>query len=95
MLFRSVKEFISTNTDFECRYLVLGHMQRGGGPTAFDRVLAMRLGAYATNRLLSGFRGEMVGVDGNKLVSHPLSYVLSTFRTVDPERLLLADAMAQ
>ncbi|MFZ4506529.1 MAG: 6-phosphofructokinase [Fimbriimonas sp.] len=90
-----VKEFISTNTDFECRYLVLGHMQRGGGPTAFDRVLAMRLGAYATNRLLSGFRSEMVGVDGNKLVSHPLSYVLSTFRTVDPERLLLADAMAQ
>jgi 6-phosphofructokinase 1 len=70
-------------------------MQRGGTPTAFDRVLGLRLGAFATNRLLSGFRGEMAGVDGNRLVSHPLSYVLSTQRTVDPEKLLLAEVMAQ
>lgn len=90
-----IKEFIQKNTGFEARNLVLGHMQRGGSPTAFDRVLALRLGAFATNRLLSGFRGEMVGVDGSKLVSHPLSYVLSTERTVDPEKLLLAEVMAQ
>ncbi|MCW5936705.1 MAG: 6-phosphofructokinase [Fimbriimonadaceae bacterium] len=90
-----VKDFISANTGFEVRYLVLGHMQRGGSPTAFDRVLALRLGALAANRLLSGFAGEMVGVDGNKLVSHPLSYVLSTERTVDPDKLLLVDVMAQ
>lgn len=89
-----IKEFIERNTGFELRYLVLGHMQRGGTPTAFDRVLALRLGAFATNRLLSGFTGEMAGVDGTKLVSHPLSYVLSTERTIDPERLLLAEAMA-
>lgn len=89
-----IKEFIEKNTGFELRYLVLGHMQRGGTPTAFDRVLALRLGAHATNRLLSGFRGEMVGVDGSKLVSHPLSYVLSTERAIDPDRLLLAEAMA-
>jgi len=90
-----IKEFIQKNTGFEARNLVLGHMQRGGSPTAFDRVLALRLGAFATNRLLSGFRGEMAGVDGSKLVSHPLSYVLSTERTVDPEKLLLAEVMAQ
>lgn len=89
-----IKEFVHKTTGFEARYLVLGHMQRGGSPTAFDRVLALRLGAHAANRLLSGFRGEMVGVDGNKLVSHPLSYVLSTERTVDPEKLLLAEVMA-
>jgi 6-phosphofructokinase 1 len=89
-----IKEFIHKNTGFEARYLVLGHMQRGGSPTAFDRVLALRLGAMAANRLLSGYAGDMVGVDGNKLVSHPLSYVLSTERTVDPEKLLLADVMA-
>jgi 6-phosphofructokinase 1 len=90
-----VKEFIQKTTGFEARYLVLGHMQRGGSPTAFDRVLALRLGALAANRLLSGFKAEMAGVDGGKLVSHPLSYVLSSERTVDPEKLLLAEVMAQ
>jgi len=90
-----IKDFIEKNTGFEARHMVLGHMQRGGSPTAFDRVLALRLGALAANRLLSGFTGEMVGVDGTKLVSHPLSYVLSTERAIDPEKLLLAGVMAQ
>jgi 6-phosphofructokinase 1 len=89
-----IKEFIQKNTGFEARYLVLGHMQRGGSPTAFDRVLALRLGAFAANRLISGYRGEMAGVDGTGLVSHPLSYVLSTERVIDPEKLLLAEIMA-
>lgn len=91
---KDVHEFIKKETGFEARYLVLGHMQRGGNPTAFDRVIALRFGARAVNRLINGFHGEMVGVDGGKLVSHPLSYVLSTERTVDPEKLLLVDVMA-
>ncbi len=90
-----IKDFIEKNTGFEARQMVLGHMQRGGSPTAFDRVLALRLGALAANRLISGYTGEMVGVDGVKLVSHPLSYVLSTERAIDPEKLLLAGVMAQ
>ncbi len=90
-----IKNFIEKKTHFEARYLVLGHMQRGGSPTAFDRVLGLRLGAFAANRLISGFRGEMAGVDGGKLVSHPLGYVLSTERTINPERLLLAEVMAK
>ncbi|MFI5385175.1 MAG: 6-phosphofructokinase [Fimbriimonadales bacterium] len=90
-----IKNFIQKSIGFDARTLVLGHMQRGGSPTAFDRVLALRLGAFAANRLLSGFKGEMVGVDGNQLVAHPLGYVLSTERNIDPERLLLAEVMAQ
>ncbi len=89
-----VKMFIEKNTGFDTRYLVLGHLQRGGSPTVFDRVLALRLGALAANRLISGFRGEMAGVDGTKLVTHPLTYVLSTERTIDPEKLLLAEVMS-
>lgn len=89
-----IKDFIEKNTGFETRHVVLGHMQRGGSPSAFDRVLALRLGALAANRIISGYRGEMVGVDGGKLVSHPLSYVLSTEREIDPEKLILADSMA-
>lgn len=87
--------FLTLRTPFEVRPLVLGHMQRGGSPTAFDRVLALRLSAFATNRLLSGFRGEMAGVDGGKLVSNSLEYVLTTGRKVDPERLALAETMAK
>lgn len=90
-----VRSFIHKNTGFEARYTVLGHMQRGGSPTSFDRVLALRLGAMAANRLISGYSGEMVGVDGNRLVHHPLSYVLSTERTIDPDKLLLVDVMSQ
>ena len=82
------------HTGFDARTMVLGHMQRGGSPTAFDRVLALRLGAFAANRLLSGYKGEMVGVDGAALVSHPLGYVLSTERNIDPERLLLSEVMS-
>ncbi|MBL8067177.1 MAG: 6-phosphofructokinase [Armatimonadetes bacterium] len=89
-----VKSFVQKNTGFEARESVLGHMQRGGSPTSFDRVLALRLGAFAANRLISGFSGEMVGVDGGKLVHHPLSYILSTERTIDPDKLLLVDMMA-
>ncbi|MCC6686563.1 MAG: 6-phosphofructokinase [Fimbriimonadaceae bacterium] len=90
-----VRDFIEKHAGYEARYLVLGHMQRGGSPTAFDRVLALQLGAHAANRLISGHRGEMVGVDGTKLVSHPLSYVLSTERQIDPEKLLLVEVMAR
>lgn len=90
-----IKMFLEKNTGFEARYLVLGHMQRGGSPTAFDRVLSLRLGAHAANRLIDGHSGEMVGVDGSRLVAHPLDYVLHTERTVDPDKLLLASVMAQ
>lgn len=90
-----VCDAILASTGVEARYLVLGHMQRGGSPTSFDRVLALRLSAFGTNRLISGFRGEMVGVDGGRLVSHPLTYVLSAERRVDPDKLLLAEVMAR
>lgn len=90
-----IQEFISQSTGFEARCVVLGHMQRGGSPTAFDRVLALRLGAMAANRLISGYSGEMVGVDRNRMVSHPLSFVLSSSRVIDQEKLLLVDVMSQ
>ncbi|MBL8087283.1 MAG: 6-phosphofructokinase [Chthonomonas sp.] len=90
-----IKDFITKSTGFEARYLVLGHMQRGGSPTGFDRVLGLRLGAFAANRLISGFKGEMVGVDGSKLVSHPISYVLSSERTIEAEKLFLVEVMAR
>lgn len=89
-----IKDLVEKRTGFDARYIVLGHMQRGGRPTAMDRVMALRLGAFAVNRLLNGFKGEMAGVESGRLVSHPLDYVLSSSRTVDPDRLMLIDQMA-
>ncbi len=90
-----IRDFIEKNTGYDSRYLVLGHMQRGGSPSAFDRVLALRLGSFAADRLLGGESGAMAGVAGTQLVSTPLAQVLSTPRKVDSEKLLLAEVMAQ
>lgn len=91
----AVRSFVAKETGFEARSVVLGHMQRGGSPTAFDRVLALRLGALGTNRLLSGAKCDMAGIDGNTPVTTPLTKVLGIRREIDPEKLLLAEVMAQ
>jgi len=58
---------ISQNTDLETRVVVLGHIQRGGSPTAKDRVLATCLGAYAVDLLLKGESGKAVGIVGQDI----------------------------
>ncbi len=61
----------------ETRVTVLGHIQRGGSPTASDRVLASRLGAKAVDLLRSGEAGKMVGIECNHLVSHDIDKILN------------------
>ncbi|MEH7345981.1 6-phosphofructokinase [Bacillus sp. JJ1532] len=70
-------------TNFDTRVSVLGHMQRGGSPTAFDRVLASRLGAYAVELLLEGKGGRAVGIENNLVVDHDFNKVLDTKHVVD------------
>lgn len=74
---------IKDKTGLECRITVLGHIQRGGSPTAFDRVLASRLGAFAVEQLLSGEKGKMVGLINNKPVATPISEALAQKHSVD------------
>lgn len=62
-----VADIIKENTGYEVRGITLGHVQRGGSPSAFDRVLASRLGAAAVDALLSGKKSGMVGVVSNRL----------------------------
>jgi 6-phosphofructokinase 1 len=90
----SVQEYLQRETGYEVRCLVLGHMQRGGSPTALDRVLATRMGAEAVKVAMAGSDCHTIGLVGTKLVAEHLSVVLSTQRNVDPERLLLAEVMA-
>jgi len=70
-------------TGFDVRTTILGHVQRGGTPTAFDRILATRLGQAAVECLLAGEHGVMVGLQGNEIVSTPLKDVTSTEKELD------------
>jgi 6-phosphofructokinase 1 len=74
---------IETSLDIETRVSILGHIQRGGSPTAFDRVLASRLGARAVELLIDGKAGRAVGIQSNKLVDFSISEALSQKHEVD------------
>lgn len=65
--------------NIEPKVTVLGHLQRGGNPTAQDRILATKMGAYAVELLLEGKAGLMVGIEDNKLTTHKLSYAWENY----------------
>jgi len=69
----------------ETRVTVLGHVQRGGTPTAHDRILATRFGIAAADLIQNGDYGKMVALQGNKIVSIPLEQAVSKLKTVDME----------
>jgi len=82
---------IEKRTGKEARTSVLGHIQRGGTPTAFDRVLATRLGLHAITAVHEGAWGTMVALQGTNIVRVPLSEATSTLKLVDPERYAEAE----
>jgi len=80
---------------FEVRTTILGHIQRGGSPTAFDRLLATRLGTAAVEALWEGQSGVMVGLVGSSIKTIPLEEVVNHVRTLDLELLEMAKVLAQ
>jgi len=76
---------IEDKTGIETRVVMLGHLQRGGSPTAFDRILATRYGIAAIDLVNQGKFGLMVALQGNKIVSVPLKKVVGKRKTVDPK----------
>ena len=70
-------------TDIETRVTILGHVQRGGSPTPFDRVLATQYGVAAADLIHKGDFGKMVALRGTKIETIPLSDVAGQIRTVD------------
>jgi phosphofructokinase-like protein len=81
-------------TGIETRTVVMGHLQRGGSPTPFDRVLATRLGTRAVDLIENGEFGYMVAVKGNTLAKVPLQDVAKGPRTVRSDDPLIASARA-
>lgn len=78
---------------FEIRLTILGHTQRGGSPSAFDRLLATRMGVEAVNRLLAGESGVMVARQGRKQTTVPLEEVTSQMRAISDEYFELASLL--
>ncbi|MGB9671980.1 MAG: 6-phosphofructokinase [Candidatus Bathyarchaeales archaeon] len=76
---------IEKRLGIETRVVVLGHIQRGGSPTAFDRILATRFGIAAIDLVHEGKFGYMVAIKGNRIVSVPLKDVVGKRKTVDLE----------
>lgn len=74
---------IEKKTGFETRVAVLGHLQRGGSPTAFDRVLGTRLGVKAVEMIKEKKFGRMAALQGVKIVDVPLKEAVKELKTVD------------
>lgn len=80
---------------FEIRLTILGHTQRGGSPTAFDRLLATRMGVYAVDILLSGEKGQMVARVGREQTFLPLEQCTSQTRQITKEYFDLAKMLSR
>lgn len=76
----SLAKFIEMKTQRETRATVLGHIQRGGVPVAYDRILASRMGSFAVELILKGYSGRCVGVQNEKMVHHDITQAIENMK---------------
>lgn len=89
-----LKEYVEKNLPiYDVRVSVLGHIQRGGSPTAFDRVLASRMGVKAVESLLDGKANLMVGIIANEMVLTPIDDAVRGHTNIDRELIRVSDIM--
>ena len=87
-----LKEYVEANLpEYDVRVSVLGHMQRGGSPSCFDRVLASRMGVKAVESLLEGKSNYMVGLINDKMALTPLEQAIKGNSEIDEELLRVSD----
>ncbi len=90
-----LKEYVEANfPDYEVRVSVLGHMQRGGAPSCYDRVLASRMGVRAVEALLEGKTNLMVGVQDNQLILTPINKAIKGHTKIDKELIRVSEIMS-
>ncbi|MER3373057.1 MAG: 6-phosphofructokinase [Allomuricauda sp.] len=89
-----LKEYVEEHLPiYDVRVSVLGHMQRGGNPSCFDRVLASRMGVKAVESLLEGKSNYMVGIRDTKLVLTPIAEAIKAHTEIDEELIRVSDIM--
>lgn len=79
---------------FDIKVTILGHLQRGGSPTYFDRVLASRMGVAAVEGLIAGENDVMVGMRNNKIVYNKFDAIMSSHHEIDAESLRIAKILS-
>ncbi len=89
-----VGNYLSLRTGIDIRITILGHLQRGGTPTFFDRKIATLMGAKAIDLLLNGETEKMVGFTDNRIQVFDLDTAIKTKKKIDPAELELVDIMA-
>ena len=90
-----LRDYVEENLQgYDVRVSVLGHMQRGGSPSCFDRVLASRMGVKAVESLLEGKKNVMVGTINNKLELYPINKAVKGHSKIDEELLRVSDIMS-
>jgi len=90
----ALAEAIAARTDYDVRVTVLGHLQRGGTPCAFDRLLATRFGAHAVDLIRDGRFGEVAALRSGEIVSAPLDQAVAKLKLVDPDGDIVRSARA-
>ena len=90
-----LRDYVEENLEgYDVRVSVLGHMQRGGSPSCFDRVLASRMGVKAVETLIEGKHNVMVGTINNKLELYPIDKAVKGHSKIDEELLRVSDIMS-
>ena len=89
---QQLADLLEQITGFETRVTTLGHLQRGGTPTAYDRILATRYGLLAADLALAKRFGLMTALRGTEVVAAPLDEAVKELRTVPREYYALAEA---
>ena len=89
----AIVSLIEKETSVETRKTILGHLQRGGSPTANDRVLASRMGAYAVELLISGKSARCVGIINNHLVDNDILEAMKQKHEIDKDLYILANKL--
>jgi 6-phosphofructokinase 1 len=88
------RKFSERNNYFDIKVTILGHLQRGGAPTYFDRVLASKMGIAAVEGLLHGQHDAMVGIRNNKIVYNSYKMIMSNHHEIDPELIRIAKILS-
>jgi 6-phosphofructokinase 1 len=81
-------------TEYETKVAIIGHLQRGGAPSALDRLIATRMGFAAVEALMHGKRDIMIGIERNEVSYIPFEKAISEKKEPDPELIRMAEILA-
>lgn len=91
--FEVVKKLQPYLNDYDVRVSILGHIQRGGSPSAYDRFISTKMGVHAVKALLNGKSGIMIGIHNEKIVHVPIEKAIKLNKTVDLDEVQMIDIL--